>query len=801
MSRTTQHRRTLSRGSGSSSSNPPRSPSPPTLTYHHPTLLPIPTPALVESVAGAAHYSGVKLESESPSKHRRSSHDYGENHTQLKPSHKRILEDLKELYGCRPTQDIFERSWHPDAVFEPKLFSGSKTLLMRIMSSTHSPNRLVFALSQEYTYRFLGRKKIIDSIVVVDLDEEEKIIRMVDQWNGKDLPRWHGAYFLRVANAKIVPWLVSTPKHRPSILARPASLRMRGQWPRMFQTTKVVSESPIAQATSPLSPIGVSAAVQAAADSSVVPRPKILEEFSLKHRVGIVSGGHRGLGLEMALALCELGARAIYCLDLPPEPSKEWRSTEDFVRRMDNGSRLEYVSADVRDQKGIWEKVKVIGDKEGRMDICIAAAGILPSVQVESVIYPSEAFRDVIEVNASGALYTAQAAGQQMIRFGNSGSIILIASIAAHGYLPGDDVVPYGASKSAVLQIARGMAGELGPKGIRVNTISPGRSCDPEEVVRIDTVGSDRKTRRTQRGCLVVGKRRVEFLHWERSKLAMLSIKAFSRCPQRTFAPLVAAAQLRRQWSRKFQTTSVTRQEQSRSPLAPIGVNAAIQAAADPKVIPRPKIFEEFSLKDRVGIVSGGNRGLGLEMALALCELGARAIYCFDLPSEPSQEWKSTADFVEKIGTGSRLEYVSADVRDQKGMWDRVKDIGDKEGRMDVCVAAAGVATRGMDCLDWPADAHQEVMDVNVNGVLFTAQAAGQQMLRFGASGSIILIASIAGSATLRGDDVLPYNASKAAVLQIARSMACELGTKGIRVNTISPGFIRTPFGNILWIV
>ncbi|KAG6853207.1 hypothetical protein C0991_006156 [Blastosporella zonata] len=213
-----------------SSSNPPRSPSPPTLTYHHPTLLPIPTPALVESVAGAAHYSGVKLEQEPPLKHRRSSHDYGENHTQLKPSHQRILDDLQELYGCRPTQEIFERTWHPDAVFEDplslcrgyseyaaqwyamsKLFSASKTLLIRVMSSTHSPNRLVFSLSQEYTYRVLHRKKTIHSVVVVDLDEDEKIVKMVDQWNGKDLPRWHGAHFLRVANAKLVPWLSKLP--------------------------------------------------------------------------------------------------------------------------------------------------------------------------------------------------------------------------------------------------------------------------------------------------------------------------------------------------------------------------------------------------------------------------------------------------------------------------------------------------------------------------------------------------------------------------------------------------------------
>ncbi|KAG6821154.1 hypothetical protein H0H93_005374 [Arthromyces matolae] len=209
-----QHRRTLSRSSANS--NPPRSPSPPTLTYHQQPLLPIPTAALLDSVAGAAHYSGVKLERQSPLKHRRSSQDYGENHKQLKEGHKRVLDDLKELYGCRPTPQIFERSWNADAVFEPKIFAASNTLSLRVMSSTHNPNRLVFSLSQEYTYRFLKRKKVIDSIVVIDLDEDEKIIKMVDLWDGKDLPIWHGAHFLRVANARVVPWLISTPKLRPS---------------------------------------------------------------------------------------------------------------------------------------------------------------------------------------------------------------------------------------------------------------------------------------------------------------------------------------------------------------------------------------------------------------------------------------------------------------------------------------------------------------------------------------------------------------------------------------------------------
>ncbi|KAG5645826.1 hypothetical protein DXG03_005167 [Asterophora parasitica] len=237
---------------------------------------------------------------------------------------------------------------------------------------------------------------------------------------------------------------------------------------------------------------------------------------------------------------------------------------------------------------------------------------------------------------------------------------------------------------------------------------------------------------------------------------------------------------------------------QSVSPHAPIGVSAAIQAASDRTLTPRPKVFDEFALTDRVAIVSGANRGLGLEVALVLCEAGARAVYCFDLPPEPSDEWRKTQEYVQRMGggngknSGPRLEYVSADVRDQKGMWERAKVIGDREGRMDVCIAAAGILKAHTDCLEYPAEQFKEVLDVNTNGVLFTAQAAGQQMRRFGNGGSIVLIASMSGSITNRDHAWVSYNTSKSAVLQMARSMACELGHEKIRVNSLSPGHIYT---------
>ncbi|CAE6488357.1 unnamed protein product [Rhizoctonia solani] len=222
--------------------------------------------------------------------------------------------------------------------------------------------------------------------------------------------------------------------------------------------------------------------------------------------------------------------------------------------------------------------------------------------------------------------------------------------------------------------------------------------------------------------------------------------------------------------------------------MLPIGVSAALQAASDPSITPKRTIFDEFSLNDKVAVVTGGNRGLGLEMSLALCEAGA-IVYAFDLPEVPGEEFKAASEYAKKLG--GALKYISADVTRQKDIWDKFATIGDTEGRMDICIAAAGIG-EVRPCLTYEASDFQRIMDTNVNGVLYTAQGAGQQMARFETPGSIILIASMAGTITLQDTPAVAYQSSKAAVLQMARSMACELGRQKIRVNTISPGYMHT---------
>ncbi|EJD00702.1 NAD-binding protein [Fomitiporia mediterranea MF3/22] len=234
-------------------------------------------------------------------------------------------------------------------------------------------------------------------------------------------------------------------------------------------------------------------------------------------------------------------------------------------------------------------------------------------------------------------------------------------------------------------------------------------------------------------------------------------------------------------------------QNSSATPTPLVGVEAAVRAAADPTISPIPTLLQkEFSLEGRVAIVTGGRRGLGLEMAAALAEAGA-TVYCLAASEAPTEDWLATQAYISKLSLvkSARLEYARVDVSNQTAVWEVIEAIAKREGRLDICVASAGIA-EFVPCLDMTADQYERIMNVNVNGLFYTAQGAARQMKRLETPGSIVLVTSAAGSAAVRGIPVAAYSVTKAAGIQMARSLACELGLYGIRVNSLSPGYFPT---------
>jgi len=196
-------------------------------------------------------------------------------------------------------------------------------------------------------------------------------------------------------------------------------------------------------------------------------------------------------------------------------------------------------------------------------------------------------------------------------------------------------------------------------------------------------------------------------------------------------------------------------------------------------------MLPEFSLKGRVAVVTGGARGLGLEMMRALAEAGADVVALDVLEEQARESAAQTArDFGVRAGA-YRMEVTDAAETDRT-----VAAIEADFGAVDVLVAAAGVANltpaEDLSLADW-----QRVIDINLTGVFLSAQAAGRRMIGR-RKGSIILIASMSGQIVNRPQKQVAYNVSKAGVIMLAKSLAAEWAPHEVRVNALAPGYFRT---------
>ena len=196
-----------------------------------------------------------------------------------------------------------------------------------------------------------------------------------------------------------------------------------------------------------------------------------------------------------------------------------------------------------------------------------------------------------------------------------------------------------------------------------------------------------------------------------------------------------------------------------------------------------PKLFD---LIGNVALVTGAGSGIGQRIAMGLAQCGADVAL---LDRRSDDGLARTADFI--AAAGRRSITVAADVTSAEAVGEAVTRTEAELGALTLAVNAAGIANAN------PAEEMEEsqfqmLMDINLKGVFLSCQAEVRAMLKNG-RGSIVNIASMSGVIVNRGLSQCHYNASKAAVIHMSKSMAMEWVDRGIRVNSISPGYTATP--------
>ena len=190
-----------------------------------------------------------------------------------------------------------------------------------------------------------------------------------------------------------------------------------------------------------------------------------------------------------------------------------------------------------------------------------------------------------------------------------------------------------------------------------------------------------------------------------------------------------------------------------------------------------------FDLSGRTALVTGGSRGLGLQIAEALGEAGAKVL----LTSRKAADLEESAAHLK--AKGIEALWVAADASRPEEVQRVAADAMTRLGKVDILVNNAG-ATWGAACEDYPLEAWDKVMNLNIRSVFLMSQAVGKLSMLPARSGRIINIASIAGLSG-SGPDIkfIAYGTSKGAVVNFTRTLAGEWGKYGINVNALAPGF------------
>jgi len=196
-----------------------------------------------------------------------------------------------------------------------------------------------------------------------------------------------------------------------------------------------------------------------------------------------------------------------------------------------------------------------------------------------------------------------------------------------------------------------------------------------------------------------------------------------------------------------------------------------------------PKLFD---LSGRVALVTGAGSGIGQRIAIGLAQCGADVAL---VDRRTDGGLAETEGYV--TAAGRKAITLAVDVTEKAAVGEAVASTESELGPLRIAVNAAGIANAN-PAEEMEEDQFDTMMNVNLKGVFLSSQAEARAMLRHG-RGSIINIASMSGVIVNRGLKQIHYNSSKAGVIHMSKSMAMEWVDRGIRVNTISPGYTATP--------
>ena len=398
------------------------------------------------------------------------------------------------------------------------------------------------------------------------------------------------------------------------------------------------------------------------------------------------------------------------------------------------------IACDISLEDEVRSAVERVETECGPIDVLVNNAGIVDPAGLSALEIAPVDFERILATNLEGSFLMAREVGRAMVARG-AGTIVNVASLAGEIAIPGRTA--YSASKAAVIGFTRALACEWAPTGVRVNAVLPGYVHTEiiEALVENGTIDLEVVNKRIPLGRLARPDEIAAVIEHLASAEASYSVGALLEVDGGYHA---------------FGGTG----------------------HASENSLP------QFAIADagaRHVIITGGASGIGLSMVGKFIDLGDRVTVI-----------DTQAAFPEgfKPDESDKLQLIRCDIKDEASARCSVSEAIEKYGPVDVLINNAAIADRFVPTQDRSLDELRLTMGVNLGGTFWMARFAARSMIENG-GGSIINLSSIAG---ISGLPARPgYCASKSGVSMLTKSLACEWGNYGIRVNAIAPGYIMTP--------